>query len=531
MASNVSALNLLPNSPNNKNKDGTFIHQADYPQKAAEYLSKIQWGGSSSSTSFPPQPSRENNPLQNGSYVVDESPFTLDELDHVCRRIKSLKTPGRDGVPGELFKWLNRENKSLLLNAANKCLEGGEVPEQILKAVVVSIYKKGDSTSLENYRPISLLTSCYKIVAALVKKRLDKGLDAWLMQTQFGFRKAKSTSQAIFVARRLQDMAEKSNCSSTLVLLVWEKAVDKIFQHKLIETLKRLKVPNKIRNLIESFYRDPQFKVSMDGNDSEWLTQHTGIRQGCPLSPYLFCLVMGALLSDIKVELNTPRQHQPIDGIYFSEILYADDTLIFGANTHCVNVLLHAIEKHSAYYGLTLNYGKCINITANQKQSSVRFSPSGPAQGKLVPRKNSATYLGTLLTDTFDNRAEVSNRIGDCIATCNRLKLFWNKANNSIKWKVQVFNAIVRSKLLYGLECVQLTNAELSTLNAFQNKSLRRILHIPPTFIDREQTNAKMYDKIRNDCGCFFEHFADTWRKAKFRLFLDMYCEPAQQIL
>ena len=82
-----------------------------------------------------------------------------------------------------------------------------------------------------------------------------------------------------------------------------------------------------------------------------------------------------------------------------------------------------------------------------------------------------------------------------------------------------MFNAIVRSKLLYGLERVHLTNAELSTLNAFQNKSLRIILHIPPTFIDREQTNASMYDKTRNDYGCSFEHFADTWRKAKFRLF------------
>ena len=87
----------------------------------------------------------------------------------------------------------------------------------------------------------------------LVKERLDMGLDAWLMQTQYGFRKAKSNSQAISVARRLQDMAEKSHCSSTLILLDFEKAFDKIFQHKLIETLKRLKVPNKITNLIESF--------------------------------------------------------------------------------------------------------------------------------------------------------------------------------------------------------------------------------------------------------------------------------------
>ena len=147
MASRLRA-KFTPKFTKFKNKDGTYIHQADYPQKAAEYLSTIQWGGSFSSTSFPPQPSRENIPLQNGSYVVDESPFTLNELDYVCRRIKYLKTPGHDGVPGELFKWLDKDNKYLILNAANKCLEGGEVPEQILKAVVVSIYKKGDSTSL-----------------------------------------------------------------------------------------------------------------------------------------------------------------------------------------------------------------------------------------------------------------------------------------------------------------------------------------------------------------------------------------------
>ena len=71
-------------------------------------------------------------------------------------------------------------------------------------------------------------------------------------------------------------------------------------------------------------------------------------------------------------------------------------------------------------------------------------------------------YLGTLLADSFDNRAEISNWLGDCIATCNRLKLFWNKANTSLKWKMQVFSSIIKSKLLYGLGCIQLTDAELS---------------------------------------------------------------------
>ena len=239
----------------------------------------------------------------------------------------------------------------------------------------------------------------------------------------------------------------------------------------MLEVLRRLQVPDKIYRLINDFYANPEFKVRSGNNESEWKFQYSGIRQGCPLSPYLSVLVMGALFADIKMELCTPRQLQPLDGMYFSEILFADDTLIFGADTQCINKLFHAIERHSVYHGLKLNYGKCVNLTANQRVSSVRFSPDGPAAGRLVPRQRSATYLGTLLTDTFDNTAEIANRLGDCIATCNRLKVFWKKAITSIKWKIQVFNAIIRSKLWYGLECIQLTNAEISKLNAFQTKA------------------------------------------------------------
>ena len=124
---------------------------------------------------------------------------------------------------------VNEENRLIVLDAANECLQQGRIEEHLLNAVVVSIYKKGDSALLENYRPISLLNACYKIVAAVVKERLDQGLDPWLMQTQYGFRKGRSTSQAIHLARRLQDYAEKSHSSSTLILLDWEKAFDKVY--------------------------------------------------------------------------------------------------------------------------------------------------------------------------------------------------------------------------------------------------------------------------------------------------------------
>ena len=83
----------------------------------------------------------------------------------------------------------------------------------------------------------------------------------------------------------------------------------------------------------------------------------------------------------------------------------------------------------------------------------------------------------------------------DCTTTANRLKLFWNKADTTIKWKLQVYDAIISSKLLYGLETMQLTQGEKNRLNAFQNRDIRRILHIPPTHINREWTNIKVMEK------------------------------------
>ena len=140
---------------------------------------------------------------------------------------------------------------------------------------------------------------------------------------------------------------------------------------------------------------------------------------------------MAAMFSDIKARLNTPKQREPIEGIQCSEVLYADDTLIFGNYTCHINLLLKEIQTESRYYNMELNLDKCINLTLNRKQSSIKF-----ADGSLVPRKHTARYLGTLLADNLDNEQEVMNRIA-AIRTCNRLKLFWTKAQNSIPWKNQ----------------------------------------------------------------------------------------------
>ena len=455
-----------------KDKNGELISEKDFAETAAEYFSEIQWALPHDNNL---DPHKEQTPLFVGQSTMIDTPFTIAELDAVLATLKCNKTPGPDGCKAELVKWLCVDNRTYMLELYNDILSSGIFPQCFCLANIAACYKKGDATQMKNYRPIALLQVLYKVLASLVRNRLQQALEPWIQRNQFGFRPKKSTSQAIFIARRLLDIAERQHSNLSLVLLDWEKAFDKINQLKLLQVMRRLKTPPNMLKVITLMYDNPKFRITAAGTSSMYRTQNSGIRQGCPLSPYLFVLLMSALFADIKTKLNTPKQKEPIKGIRFSEILYADDTLIFGTHTHSINKLLHAIQKESEYYNLQLNYDKCINLTMHQHQSSIKF-----LDGSLVPRKKEAIYLGTLLSDSVDNHREICNRLAAASATCHRLKLFWDKAHTSVRWKIRVFDSILRSKILYGLECIQLTQSDMAKLNAFQMKGLRRILKFPP---------------------------------------------------
>ena len=129
---------------------------------------------------------------------------------------------------------------------------------------------------------------------------------------------------------------------------------------------------------------------------------------------------------------------------------------------------------------MKLNMGKCVNLTINRHQSSIKFLDGTP-----VPRKSHASYLGATLTDSVDNHKEIMQRLGAVNATALQLQPLWSQTRTTVKWRLRVFEAALSTKLLYGLETIQLTRSEQNTLDMFQMKMLRRILRVPSTYIDR----------------------------------------------
>ena len=169
-------------------------------------------------------------PLSHCGAAIKNTDWEIEEFNTVIKASKSKKTPGPDNLRVELIKYLNAQNREALLVPYNAVLCEGKYFESLNLANIASIYKKGDPSKLENYRPIALLQTFYKLLAGMIKNRLSVSLEPWIQKTQYGFRPQKSTSQALFLARRLLDIAERQGTNMTLVLLDWEKAFDKINQ-------------------------------------------------------------------------------------------------------------------------------------------------------------------------------------------------------------------------------------------------------------------------------------------------------------
>ena len=110
-------------------------------------------------------------------------------------------------------------------------------------ANVAVLFKKGSTENPENYRPIALLNTTYKILASIIQRRLAKGMDQAIDEMQLGFRKGRSTSQPLQIVRRIAEIVEESGAAMYMLLMDWEKAFDKVDQERLIFALERMGIP------------------------------------------------------------------------------------------------------------------------------------------------------------------------------------------------------------------------------------------------------------------------------------------------
>jgi len=166
-----------------------------------------------------------NDPIVRNSKLTEqerdyfETPLTLDELDLAMQGSNKNSAPGIDGYPCRFINQFWETFRVPLFNCMKESFEIGRLPDSFRTAVIKLLPKKGDTTAMKNWRPISLLSNFYKIISRALNNRLNKITGRILSRAQKGFTKNRQGHEVLInIEDKINFCKKKQNkglyCSS-----------------------------------------------------------------------------------------------------------------------------------------------------------------------------------------------------------------------------------------------------------------------------------------------------------------------------
>lgn len=327
-------------------------------------------------------------------------PFTEEEISRVVADSPSDRAPGPDGFSGAFFKvaWtiVGADINSVFEAFWNMDFRGLNL---INEAMMVLLHKTEAPTGLKDYRPISLIHSVGKLITKTLATRLAPHMSLIVKHNQTAFIRGRHIHEN-FTAVQLTCRWLHARRHATILLKVdLAKAFDSVAWPFLLEVLTHIGFPPRWREWVSALLRTASTKVLVNGRPGRRICHARGLRQGDPLSPLLFVIIMDVLNALIE-EADRRRALSPLPGqvIKHRASIYADDLVLFlnpsPADFTCIREILELFEGAS---GLSCNLAKCsitpISCTQEQLDDVLAVFP---CKVQAFP----ATYLGVPLSIT-----------------------------------------------------------------------------------------------------------------------------------
>jgi len=227
------------------------------------------------------------------------------------------------------------------------------------------IPKEKMSSSFARFRPISLCNSSYKILTKIITTRLKPLLPSLISKNQGGFLANRQISDSILLVQEAIHSSQTRNEKGFILKLDLANAFDRVRPSFLLAALKKMGFDDCFLNLIQACISGPWISPLVNGRPGEAFQSSRGIRQGYPLSPYLFIL----MVESFSRALDFNRRVHLIIGIKFGEWVkninhsqFSDDTLLIGgASTTIAKRFKSLLDKYMSYSsGMVNNLKSCI---------------------------------------------------------------------------------------------------------------------------------------------------------------------------
>jgi len=419
---------------------GPFVAQASAPVEAAPRI--------------PPKP----------ELLGTWSPISCEEV--AATNLPLNSAPGLDGISVRLWRAVPSSIKALLFNIVLHC---GGFPASLLVSRTVFIPKGGVCSQPGDFRPISITSVAVRHLHKILAQRLRESRIVDLRQRCFD----DGCGENVAVLASLLMDARSRRRELHAASLDFAKAFDSVSHGAITNALAGLGLPHGLIDYVGHVYAHSSTMFEVRGVRSELSGIGRGVRQGDPLSPVLFCLVVDVVMRPIPADVGYQLGEHRINSI-----AYADDVLLFAATKWGLQTSLRVVEDKAREMGLLFQGKKCSVLSlvpsGREKKIKIMTTPQFRLRdGTWLPQLDTAAewrYLGV------DFRPAGPRRVGSDISIfLSRL----SRAPLKPQQRLKIVRCFFLPRLYHSLVLGRATLGKLRALDVQTRAAVRRWLRLP----------------------------------------------------